>query len=131
MNAAAHGRSYALPLLMASTLAFLAACAGPREAAGGCAACTIGTASWVGRAHQGLRTASGERFDTAALTAAHPSLPFGSRVRVVNLANGRAVVVRINDRGPHNGRAIDLSEAAAREIGMIAAGTAAVRIEPI
>jgi len=76
-----------------------------------------------------MRTASGERFDRDGLTAAHPALPFGTRVRVVNLANDRAVIVRITDRGPHDGRAIDLSEAAAREIGMIASGTARVRIE--
>lgn len=131
MNAATRGRRFARPLAALGALVLLTSCAGPREASDACRSCMVGTASWVGRAHQGLRTASGERFDTAALTAAHPSLPFGSRVRVVNLANGRAVVVRINDRGPHNGRAIDLSEAAAREIGMIASGTAEVRIEPI
>lgn len=131
MSAAARRRRPALLFAALCAQAVSPASAGPRQATGGCAACTVGTASWVGRAHQGLRTASGERFDTAALTAAHPSLPFGSRVRVVNLANERTVVVRINDRGPFNGRAIDLSEAAAREIGMIAAGTAQVRIEPI
>jgi rare lipoprotein A len=78
----------------------------------------------------GARTASGERFDEEDLTAAHPTLPFGSRVLVTNLANGRSVTVRINDRGPHvRGRMIDLSRAAARRLGMLRRGTARVRIQ--
>jgi rare lipoprotein A len=76
-------------------------------------------ASWYGPGFHGRLTASGERFNTGALTAAHKSLPFGARVRVVNLNNGRSVVVRINDRGPFiRGRVIDLSKAAAQAIGM-------------
>jgi rare lipoprotein A len=76
-------------------------------------------------------TASGERMDADALTAAHPSLPFGSQVRVANLDNGRVVVVRINDRGPFaRNRIIDLSKGAAKELGMIEAGVARVSVSP-
>ena len=76
-----------------------------------------GMASYYGRELAGNRTASGERFDPAQLTAAHRTLPFGSLVRVTNTANGDSVVVRINDRGPFShGRVIDVSHAAAREI---------------
>lgn len=98
-----------------------------------CRSCTIGIATWYGAAAQGRRTASGERFDRNAMTAAHPSLPFNTRVRVVRLDNGRSVVVRITDRGPNNapGRIIDVSEAAARELNMIRDGIARVRVEPL
>jgi rare lipoprotein A len=90
----------------------------------------VGMASYYGRPHDGRRTASGEVFDMHAMTAAHPSLPFGTRVRVTNLANGRHAVVRINDRGPHRKqRIIDLSYAAARELDMVGAGVARVRVE--
>lgn len=76
-------------------------------------------ASWYGPGFHGRRTASGERFNTGAFTAAHRTLPFGTRVRVVNQTTGRSVVVRINDRGPFvRGRVIDLSKAAARAIGV-------------
>jgi rare lipoprotein A len=89
-----------------------------------------GTASWYGPRFDGRTTASGERFDEDALTAAHETLPLGTRVRVTNLRNGRTVLVRINDRGPrYRGRVIDLSRAAAAELGMIHPGTAPVRIE--
>lgn len=78
-----------------------------------------GNASWYGPGFQGKKTASGERFNSGALTAAHRSLPFGTRVRVTNNATGRSVVVRINDRGPFvGGRQIDLAAGAARAIGM-------------
>lgn len=78
----------------------------------------------------GNRTATGERFNPQGFTAAHRSLPFGTRVRVTNTGNGRSVVVRINDRGPFiRGRLIDLSVGAARELGMISSGVAAVKIE--
>ncbi|MCE4224639.1 septal ring lytic transglycosylase RlpA family protein [Methylobacterium sp. C25] len=78
-----------------------------------------GNASWYGPGFQGHRTASGERFNSGGLTAAHRSLPFGTRVRVTNNATGRSVVVRINDRGPFvGGRQIDLAAGAARAIGM-------------
>jgi rare lipoprotein A len=89
-----------------------------------------GVASWYGDAHHGRRTASGEVFDQEALTAAHPSLPFGTVVRVTNVRNGKAVTVRVNDRGPViTGRIIDLSRAAARAIGSIASGVVPVRLE--
>ena len=89
-----------------------------------------GRASWYGgQRWHGRRTASGERFDRHALTAAHRSLPFGTWLRVVNLANGREVHVRINDRGPVSRRLIiDLSEAAAEQLGFRAAGTAQLRL---
>lgn len=89
-----------------------------------------GVASFYGKRFHGRQTANGERFDMGELTAAHKTLPFGSRVRVINEANGREVVVRINDRGPFvRGRHIDLSRAAAEEIGMINSGHARVRME--
>ena len=87
-----------------------------------------GLASWYGESQM---TASGERFDRHAMTAAHRSLRFGTRVRVTNQHNGRSVIVRINDRGPYggHGRIIDLSEAAARELHMIDAGVVPVTLE--
>jgi len=88
-----------------------------------------GVASYYGNELAGNRTASGERFDPGQLTAAHRSLPFGSRVRVTNTSNGDSVIVRINDRGPFaRGRVIDVSHAAAREIGMHRSGTARVKL---
>ena len=87
-----------------------------------------GIASWYGARHHGRRTASGERFDQKKFTAAHPTLPWGSIVRVTSLANGKSVDVRINDRGPFvKGRIIDLSRAAARALGM--AGLMQVQLE--
>lgn len=89
-----------------------------------------GLASWYGERFHGRLTASGERYDMAGLTAAHPSLPFGSRVRVTNLANGRSVVVVINDRGPYaKGRLVDLSHAAAKQLGIVEDGVAQVRLD--
>jgi rare lipoprotein A len=91
-----------------------------------------GRASWYGPEFQGSPTASGEPFNMNALTAAHRTLPLGSYARVKNLDNGRSVVVKINDRGPHaRRRMIDLSYAAAREIRMVGAGTARVEVEPV
>src|SRR5258706_11454374 len=91
-----------------------------------------GQASWYGKAHQGQRTASGERFDMRALTAAHRTLPFGTIVRVTNLGNSRSVNVRINDRGPfRRDRVIDLSYEAARKLGIAARGTALVTLTVI
>lgn len=88
-----------------------------------------GSASYYAAKFNGRRTASGERFDNADLTAAHRTLPFGSLVRVTNPANGRSVVVRINDRGPFTrGRLIDVSRAAAEELGMVARGHATVEL---
>jgi rare lipoprotein A len=78
-----------------------------------------GAASWYGPGFHGRKTASGERFNTHALTAAHRTLPFGTRVRVTNERTGRSVVVRINDRGPYaHGRVIDLSKASAQAVGL-------------
>ena len=89
-----------------------------------------GEASFYAKEHHGRKTASGERFDMNALTAAHRTLPFGSRVKVTNRSSKRSVVVRINDRGPFvRGRVIDLSRAAASAIGMT--GTASVHVEPL
>jgi len=88
-----------------------------------------GKATWYGGRFHGRKTASGEKFDKGALTAAHKKLPFGTKVRVENQANGRSVVVRINDRGPYGkGRVIDVSEAAAQKLGMIKRGVAPVTI---
>ncbi|NEQ44357.1 MAG: septal ring lytic transglycosylase RlpA family protein [Leptolyngbya sp. SIOISBB] len=89
-----------------------------------------GTASWYGPGFHGRQTASGERFNRNAMTAAHRTLPFGTQVVVTNVSNNQQVVVRINDRGPFShGRVIDLSEGAAREIGLHLAGVGTVRVE--
>ncbi|MFM7403053.1 MAG: septal ring lytic transglycosylase RlpA family protein [Erythrobacter sp.] len=91
-----------------------------------------GSASYYAAKFHGRRTASGERFDNAAMTAAHRTLPFGTLVRVTNPANGRSVVVRINDRGPFTrGRMIDVSRAAAERLGMVARGHATVELARI
>jgi rare lipoprotein A len=91
----------------------------------------VGTASYYGDAFDGGRTASGERFDQDKLTCAHGSLPFGCKIRVTNLRNNKSVQVKVNDRGgfAKHGRVLDLSKAAAREIGMVNTGTAKVKIE--
>lgn len=89
-----------------------------------------GEASWYGEAFHGRPTASGELYDQNALTAAHRSLPFGTRLRVTNAAGGQQVTVRVNDRGPFSSsRVLDLSKAAAAELGMLSSGTAWVRVE--
>ncbi len=91
-----------------------------------------GQASWYGPGFAGKPTASGERFVPCRRTAAHRTLPFGTRVKVTNLRNGRTVRVRINDRGPFvAGRIIDLSRGAARALGMIDAGVVEVEIEVV
>ncbi|MBW4691464.1 MAG: septal ring lytic transglycosylase RlpA family protein [Lyngbya sp. HA4199-MV5] len=90
----------------------------------------VGMASWYGPGFHGNPSASGERFNQNAMTAAHRTLPFGTQVRVTNVANGQSVVVRINDRGPFSAdRVIDLSTAAARVLGLIQAGVAPVRLD--
>jgi rare lipoprotein A len=90
----------------------------------------VGQASWYGPGFHGRTTANGERYNQHGLTAAHPSLPFGTRIKVTNKNNGRSVVVRINDRGPYaGGRIIDLSAGAARIIGMMGSGVAPVQLE--
>lgn len=89
-----------------------------------------GKASWYGGRWHGRATASGERFNQWAMTAAHKKLPFGTWVRVTNLSNGRMCIVRVNDRGPFvRGRVIDLSAAAAQQIGLTSSGIAPVRLE--
>ena len=92
----------------------------------------VGVASYYGKQYHGRKTASGERFNMHELTAAHRTLPFGTNLKVTNLANERSVVVRINDRGPFKrDRILDLSLEAARRLQMVTAGTARVRIEPL
>jgi len=91
-----------------------------------------GIASWYGRKFHGQRTASGERYDMYAMSAAHTILPIPSYARVTNLANGKSVVVRINDRGPfHSDRLIDLSYAAAHKLGYVNSGHARVEVEAV
>lgn len=121
----------ALPLL-ALALLFFAGCAARRPPEIGAApgATQEGVASWYGPGFHGNATASGEVYDQDELTAAHRTLPLGTRAMVTNLDNRRSVEVRINDRGPFaKDRVIDLSRAAARAVGMIGPGTARVRIE--
>ncbi len=90
----------------------------------------VGTASWYGRKFHGRRTASGERYDMNAMTSAHTTLPFGTKVQVTNLGNGRSVVLRVNDRGPFKrGRIIDVSRHAAEHLRFLGAGTARVRVQ--
>jgi rare lipoprotein A len=88
-----------------------------------------GMASYYGRHLKGARTASGQRFDPDALTCAHRTLPFGTQLQVTNPVNGETVVVTVNDRGPfHGNRVIDLSDAAAEEIGILARGSGKVEL---
>jgi rare lipoprotein A len=104
------------------------AASAPREAR----AIAGGSASYYAAKFEGRPTANGERYRAGELTAAHRSLPFGSKVRVTNPANGRSVTVRINDRGPFTaGRVIDVSRAAAQELGLIARGHAPVELAVI
>jgi len=118
----------ALGLLLVG--ASLTGCALPVQFGDWPVAVERGDASYYASDFQGRKTASGEVFDMHQLTAAHRTLPMGTRVRVVNLDNGREVVVRINDRGPFaRGRVIDLSYAAATELDMIGPGVAPVRLE--
>jgi len=126
--------------LIAAMLLALAGCSGnrfippvfdtDRESLGSYSA--EGKASYYGARHQGKRTASGERFDMNTLTAAHRSLPFGTRVRVTNLRNDKSVVVRINDRGPYaRSRIIDLSLQAAKQLDMLRSGVVPVRVQSL
>jgi len=93
---------------------------------------SAGYASWYGEDFKGKKTANGEVFDPSRLTAAHKTLPFGTRLRVTHLKNKKEVIVTINDRGPYKrGRIIDLSEAAARKLDMLDEGVAKVRIKKI
>jgi rare lipoprotein A len=91
-----------------------------------------GLASWYGHPYHGRRTASGEIYDMGQMTAAHRTLPFGTRVRVTNLETGRSVEVRINDRGPFtDGRIIDVSYAAAQVLGVVGRGVVRVRLRVV
>lgn len=117
-------------LILTLCLSLLVGCAS--RDSGNTGSTSQGQASWYGAQHQGKATASGEPFNMNALTAAHRELPFGSRLRVTNLNNGRSVIVRINDRGPFSrGRIIDLSRKAAEQLGMLKSGVAPVKIELI
>ena len=118
--------------LLAIAVALLAACGGAQKPQTGKPSnLQTGYATWYGGELQGGPTASGERFNKNAMTAAHRTLPMGTHVRVTNQNNGRTVILRINDRGPYGNkhRVIDVSEAAARKLGMIEAGVVPVRIE--
>ena len=113
--------------LLFVSLALLGACSTQRSSS---TAVSSGQASWYGAQHHGKTTASGEPFNQHALTAAHRSLAFGTRVKVTNTLNNQSVTVRINDRGPYSkGRIIDLSRAAAKKINMINTGVAPVRLQ--
>jgi rare lipoprotein A len=91
-----------------------------------------GEASWYGEEFEGNTTASGEVYDSNGLTAAHPTLPFGTTVRVTNLSNSKNLLLRINDRGPYIGRRlIDVSWNAAKRLGFVDAGTTPVRVEVV
>ena len=119
-----------VPVICAIVLSLLfCGCAGSRASRKCRGACEQGRASWYGGHFHGRETASGEVYDKEALTAAHPRLPFGTVVRVTNQKNGWTVDVRINDRGPFaKGRIIDVSEAAARQLGMIGGGVVPVSV---
>lgn len=109
-----------------AALMLLGACSTQRTSDSGIS----GQASWYGAQHHGRKTASGERFNQNALTAAHRTLPFGTRVKVTNALNNKSVTVRINDRGPYSkGRIIDLSRAAASKIDMLKQGVVPVRLQ--
>ena len=119
--------SYKRIYLLFAILALLSACSAQRTSTD---SSVSGQASWYGPYHHGKTTASGERFNQNALTAAHRTLAFGSTVKVTNTLNNKSVNVRINDRGPYStGRIIDLSRAAAKKIDMINSGIAPVRIQ--
>jgi len=101
----------------------------PHRHAAGATSASQGIASFY---TEGTKTASGERFNTHDLTAAHPTLPFGTRLRVTNVATGRAVTVRVNDRGPYvQGRVVDVSYSAADALGMVGKGLADVRLDVV
>lgn len=109
-----------------------AAAAAPAASPAPAGDATSGTAAWYGRKFAGRKTASGQRFNPHAMTAAHPTLAFGTRVKVTNTKNKRSVVVTINDRGPTSpGRIIDVTQAAAKKLGFIRAGLTDVTLEVV
>jgi rare lipoprotein A len=132
MQKAMRRSSSALPVALALVGVMASPSAGATSTDKGVTDAAIldhGVATWYGPRHAGLRTTSGARFDPNKLTAAHPSLPMGTWVRVTDDATGRSVVVLVNDREPPHGvRCIDLSEAAARQLGMRGRGVADVTI---
>lgn len=122
--------SFIRGLFAAAVIAVFMAFAAHDAHAGKAGQSFSGVASWYGGKFHGRKTANGERYDMNKLTAAHKSLPFGTRVKVTNRKNGRSVIVRINDRGPYAGkRVIDLSRKAAEAVGMIRSGIAPVTVE--
>lgn len=128
------GGRLAAALLAASIACAGASAAGPGGKGGGAsgARAEVGIASFYADRFHGRRTASGELHDRDAFTSAHPRARFGTRLRVTDLATGRSVVVRVNDRGPFvKGRIVDLSLAAARALGIVERGLARVRVEPL
>ena len=125
---AARRMLLSVPALLASALVFW----GSPAAADSAMPAQVGHASWYGEDFASRLTASGQRFDPQKLTGAHRTLPFGSKVRVTNLRNGRSVLVTITDRGPFRSRReIDLSYSAARLLGMVRVGVVDVLIEPL
>jgi rare lipoprotein A len=101
----------------------------PRRDAGGTKTASHGVASFY---TEGTKTASGEKFNTLEMTAAHPTLPFGTKLRVTNVANGQSVTVRVNDRGPYvQGRVVDVSYSAADALGMVGKGVAKVKLDVV
>jgi rare lipoprotein A len=100
-----------------------------RRHAGGTNTASHGVASYY---TEGTKTASGEKFNTLEMTAAHPTLPFGTKLRVTNLSSGRSVTVRVNDRGPYvQGRVVDVSYSAADALGMVGKGVAKVKLDVV
>lgn len=124
-----HAAAWSIVLISIACAALLAGCASLRPGGAG-PVYQRGEAAYYAARFDGRPTASGERFDSDRLTAAHRALAFGTRVRVTNRNNGRSVVVRINDRGPYTrGRIIDLSRRAAERIGMVRSGVAPVTLQ--
>ena len=125
--------SFAFVLVLGLTMPLMTGCASSSHHGAGARSTgnvsETGIASYYAHKYHGRTTASGERFDMNDMTAAHKTLPFGTRVRVTNLSNGKSITVRINDRGPFvKGRIIDLSLAAAKKLDMVNAGLAQVRL---
>lgn len=132
MRAAGGRRGATFGAGLAAVALLALACAGPRRAPQREGLVQEGLASFYGEAHHGKKTANGERFDMNALTCAHRTAPFGARLRVTDLASGRSVVVRVNDRGPYSGgRILDLSYGAAKALGIVGRGVARVRVEQL
>lgn len=131
----AAGLAFAAVVLAAVTACGAPAKPGPKRVATAppaSGAVQHGLGSWYGPGHDGGPTASGERYNKRAMTAAHRTFPMNTQVRVTNQRNGRSVVVRVNDRGPYiRGRIIDVSEAAAEQLGMKEAGVIPVKVEKL